>query len=359
MEIKTKIYLKKKFQEYYSKAFVYAPKRIKEREFGIGTLEKKIAFRHKSFASESELRDYLKINAPFYISYSSAYYKFPENPVNEKIWLGSDLIFDLDIDMDLIEQEKLNKVKDEALKLIDFLKEDFGISGSEIQTNFSGNRGFHVKVFNEVIEKLGKDERIEIINYITANGLNEKFFFDNAPISGIVYSRGNPKYVKGMEIGPKKTDKGWGGRLFDCAIELLNEKKIKIENKEEVIQRISERGEWEDIVPYIKNIKEKAKNKAVHLTSDTDKMVSTDISHLIRLENTLHGGTGFNSGIVRDLDKFDLSHEIVFSEEKTKIIVPEKVKLNLKEKYELKNEVEVPEYVAVYLCLKGRAEIVF
>lgn len=79
--------MKRKFKEYYSKHKICAPEEIGKREFGIGTFDKpKIASRHKAFRSEAELNNYLKLEAPVYISYSAAYYEFPQNqPMEKKI----------------------------------------------------------------------------------------------------------------------------------------------------------------------------------------------------------------------------------------------------------------------------------
>ena len=103
MNTETKIFLKKKFKEYYSKNKILAPEEIEKREFGVGTLKDKIKIRHKSFKSEKELWNFLRREAPFYISYSAAYYEFPQNqPMEAKNWLGAELVFDLDIEMDLV-----------------------------------------------------------------------------------------------------------------------------------------------------------------------------------------------------------------------------------------------------------------
>jgi len=42
----------------------------------MGNLEKKIVVRHKAFSSEAEMQNYLRREAPFFISYSIACYEF-------------------------------------------------------------------------------------------------------------------------------------------------------------------------------------------------------------------------------------------------------------------------------------------
>jgi len=201
MNIETKVFLKKKFTEYYARHIVPAPSEIEKREFGFGTLTDKIKLRHKSFRTEKDLHGFLRREAPYYVSYSAAYYDFPANPMNEKVWRGAELIFDLDVPMKFLEREALSKVKKETWKLLDFLKEDFGIPEKEISVNFSGSKGYHIHVTSDNVKSLGRDERREIVDYITGK-IN---FKDHLRYSGL----------KEEEIlGPKKGDSGWPGRIY-------------------------------------------------------------------------------------------------------------------------------------------------
>ena len=78
-------FIRKKFKEYYEKNFVLPPERVSSREFGFGSWTKKIESRHFSFMNEKELNGYLGRNAPLYISYSIAYYKYPiARPIEKK-----------------------------------------------------------------------------------------------------------------------------------------------------------------------------------------------------------------------------------------------------------------------------------
>lgn len=356
MNPKTIIYLKKKFQEYYAKVYINNPPSIANREFGIGNLEKKIAFRHKSFKNYDELNNYLRIYTPFYISYSSAYYEFPENKeMNKKNWLGADLIFDFDIE-NFIEKENFEKVKEECLKLIDFLRSDFGFK--DIKVNFSGSKGFHIKVFDEKIRKLGNDERIEILDYITGNGLEIKYFF-------------NKRIENDLEFldGPGKDASGWGKRINLIGLEILEKatknKRVKKEKREKLAKILEEvrEGKWENFNREIGQdyLRRNIKNKAVNITSDTDRQVTQDITRLIRLENTLHGETGFIAKII-DIEKFNIENfadVFAFGNEKTKIFLNEDFKFYLLENYDLKKGIcEIPEYIAIYLLLKGKGEFI-
>jgi len=66
----------------------------------------------------------------------------------------------------------LASAKAETIKLLEILMEDFGFSESEIHTFFSGHRGYHVHVESEAVKALNAMERKEIVDYVSALGLN-------------------------------------------------------------------------------------------------------------------------------------------------------------------------------------------
>ncbi|RLI90352.1 MAG: DNA primase catalytic subunit PriS [Candidatus Altiarchaeales archaeon] len=377
MNLETKVFLKKKFHEYYRNSRIKAPREIEKREFGIGTLESKIKIRHKSFKSEEELNLYLRREAPFYISYSSAYYEFPENqPIENKQWLGSELIFDLDTELEFLEREKLEKVKLETINLIDFLVEDFGFSKKDIEVNFSGSKGFHIHVDNEKVRSLDKEERREIIDYITGEGIDIECFMVQERVKG---HRLNGKKVM-VRKGPDENSTGWGKRIYKMMEAFLladvKEKKAiigkshiptkkiqEIHEKREDYLNMIKRGSW-DGLPLTQKMKERlVENYAITLSKDTDRMVTLDITRLIRLPDSLHGGTGLKASRlkIKKLDNFDpLRDAVVFGDDEIKI----EVKTNL-DKFEFfdnkfhlkKGLLKLPEYVAIFLMLKDKAEI--
>lgn len=364
MDVKSRIFLNKKFKRYYWDNTVSAPSEVSTREFGVGTLDDKIKSRHKSFKTEKELNDYLKREAPFFISYSAAYYEFPSNqPMDAKNWDGADLVFDLDTDMKYLNQNSMEKVKKQTQTLKRFLLDDFGFSEANMSVNFSGGKGYHIHILSDDVKNLRGEERREIINYITATGLDLKFFLIEKE--------------KGERHGPKKGDPGWAGRLYDAAFNVISERdpeKLKqipgigdktarqlIKDRETNIKSL-ERGRWDGPRHFEENVKEKAiEDYAVTLLGDTDRMVTLDTSRIMRLPDTLHGGTGLKAAKVKDLDRFDpLVDAIVFGSEKVSVKFSEKIP-----EFDLGGEIfgpfekdsneEVPEYTAIYLMLKGCA----
>ncbi len=367
-------------KDYYRKAAAPAPDKIEQREFGIGNWETKIAFRHVAFKAPAELKEYLALNGPPFISYSPAYYRFPAGrPMEMKGSMGAELIFDIDSsDLALACQMTHGKswvcptcfdaVKREAFKLIeDFLIPDFGFSKSEIAVNFSGNRGYHIHVSGDAALSLSPEARREVSNYITGAGITPEELF---PTLG---QRGH------ILMGPNPDDRGWKGKIaknFIKAIEggtdsllaigmdKVNANRI-VKNKAFMIEGIK-RGNWDMI-----DIKHKAEfwkyiiaNQTVVQSDRIDKNVTNDPGHLIRLPNSINGNSGL---VVRKLAKVDylnkfdpMKDAIAFKGKEVKIKADTKQSVIMGGETfgPYRNaEATVPLYVGVYLYLKGAAHI--
>src|SRR5918996_5657064 len=97
--VKTISVIKKTFREYYfnQSNAIEEPVKIELREFGFMHFGQAGMLRHLSFKSMKELHAMLVREAPSDVYCSNAYYRFPtEQPMQEKRWLGADLIFDID-----------------------------------------------------------------------------------------------------------------------------------------------------------------------------------------------------------------------------------------------------------------------
>lgn len=367
-------------RDYYKKAGVAGPDRLSSREFGAGTFERKIAYRHMHFPNELEFRKFLVERAPPYVSYSAAYYKRPDaRPMENKGWLGSELVFDLDVtDMDLpcqtahdrgwVCESCLDGVKEETLKLIEgFLIPDFGFSEKELEINFSGNRGYHVHVKKESVLQLDSDARKEISDYISGNGLEVESLF---PTIG---QRGTKL------IGPRTSDKGWGGRIARNMIANLNlgvdhlmgmgiERKTakSLYGKRALVEMGINNGNWDMV--YIKNKAEFWKkilgNQAISQSDRIDRNVTKDPSHLIRLPESIHGETGLIAkkvGSLAELGSFEpMKDAIAFRGQEIESEVNSRYKLVMNGEtfgpYS-KQRARLPVYAALYLYLKGLSSI--
>ena len=366
--------------DFYKTVTNLAPDRIAEREFGVGNFEIKISQRHMSFRNERDLKGYLSSNAVPYVSSSSAYYKFPTGrPMEKKGWIGSELVFDLDVtDMNLPCQLRhgkswicsmcLDEVRKETIKLVyDFLIPDFGFSEKEIEVNFSGNRGYHVHVKNKDVLGLDAAARKEITSYISGMGINFEELFPTA-------GRRGEKLV-----GPSPKDKGWKGKIAKNFLSNLNagtdslmrmgiDKPIatKLWRSKGLVQMGINNGNWDMV--YIKNKgdfwKGIVEGQAVSQSDKIDRNVTNDPTHLLRLPNSIHGGTGLVAkrlSAPKELYGFDPMREGIAFKKGF-------VKINAHTGYELSmagqkfgpyaGEIKVPTYVGAYLYLRGLAKII-
>lgn len=309
----------KKFLEYYKKAKIKMPKQFERREFAFVPFEAFPDFfmhRHISFSSEEDFRSYAISNVPAHVYYSSAYYKNPgKDKMEEKEWLGADLIFDIDADHLPLKTNSVEKAlevaKKEVKKLLQVLKLDFGIKEAEIY--FTGGRGYHVHVCEEEFLKLESAERREIVDYLTIN---------------------NPTILQ------KK-------RILDSNVALRVGSYLKQRKK----------LEGKELLKALKKPEETLDRFRIHI----DAPVTADVKRLIRMPGTLHGKTGLKVVKVEDLESFDpLRDAIAFGEDKMKLRVIKRVKMTIggKELDLNAGEIaELPEFAGVYLLCRGFATL--
>ena len=368
-------------KDYYKNIGSIAPERIAEREFGFGSFANRIAVRHTVFRNDSELRAYLIDTAPLHVDYSAAYYKHPEAPMDKKEWLGSELRFDIDAG-DIVKlpcriehgkewscDKCLDAAKEEVIKLIEnFLVPDFGFSTKEMEINFSGNSGYHVHVHKESVLSLDKPAREEISSYIFGNEPDYDAFFYTVRI--------DPRHEK--QMGPRPSDGGWRGKVAHAFLNAASSKgdltSLGIDKTTaswifrniEAVRKDINQGNW-DFHP-IPNRKEVLVNllnrQIINQGNRIDKGVTNDPSHLMRLPNSIHGGTGLAAKKVPSLaalEIFDpMKGAVAFKTGELKVRVDSRYKLSIngREFGPYKNEtLELPAYAATYLYLKGLADI--
>jgi DNA primase small subunit len=403
MDKRTTRFLKSRFQSYYKTAEISLPDHLPRREWAFifyDDMPEKMMHRHKSFGSPGEALDYLYGMAPAHVYNSTAYYEYPDaKKMNDKNWLGAELIFDLDADH-LPDAPKnyadmLELVKKEASKLLDFLLGDFGFSEQEIELVFSGGRGYHFHIKSPEILTLGSSERREIVNYISGRDLDFKYFFREVEMDGD-FGTGS-KAFKGKKKLPRKCtllgyDSGWGKRIARYLVDYLkseSEKKYKkdmfpeLRNYEKVgdttakklLRLATSEDGLKDILEHgrmdfdVRNFKEIAAYFMQESTEDflhrfgasVDEPVTADIKRLIRVPGSLHGGSGMMVKKLKlsELEKFEpLEDAVVFGDRPVKITALKPFSVQLKGK-DLRIEEgiqEVPEYAAVYLMCRGVAE---
>ncbi len=256
---------------YYSRADLVLPENYMLREFAFQLFNSKSYVRHISFQSLASLRDFLKEKVPRQAYYSTAMYRDPAaERMEDKGWLGSEIMFDIDVDhikgcnpvcvegaeACLINNECIELGKEHLFRLIDVLVNDFGFNRNELLIYFTGNRGFHtiVQTRDEDWLTLDSTGRRELIDYVKGTGLNPRFLLLQG--KGVV------------PVPPAPHDGGWRGRLGRLGLSI-----DKLKDTSEVISRAS---------------------------VEVDELVTQDISRLIRIPKSINGKSGLPSVILRN-----------------------------------------------------------
>ncbi len=386
--IKTKDYLRDKFQEYYKNANITLPPRFTSREWGFLSWKGGIMNRHVSFRTIKEVKAYLARIAPAHCYHSVAYYKDPsKNTMIDKEWQGADLIFDLDADH-LPEMEDVKKGKIPFSKLMEYIREqtyrlvvdvllgDFGLNEEDLLITFSGGRGYHVHVRTPELLTLPSGARREIADYLTGKGLDlNKILIDAGytkeyPIRGRGLERKNIPFSK----LPKNDSKGWQGiisRFINYKLDNLREmekekRKVEIKKigipKDGLNLKMKNYDAFNKLPEFSKKnfVKFALKETAIH----PDEPVTGDIHRLIRLPGSLHGGSGLKVTTMdsKKLEKFDpMKDAIAFSDNLVKIrsIVSHPVTMG-DGLATLKPEsvVDLPEMAAIYFMARNWAHLV-
>jgi len=404
-----KDFIREKFREYYLKEdAVLIPREFERREFGFLLFDEGM-LRHKGFKTPSKLHKFLCDFTPSDVYYSCAYYESPEAHMDEKGWLGADLIFDIDADHISTPCKKLHDTwvcascgsadrgetpgkcphcggerfetriwacevcleaaKAETLKLLDMLLEDFGFSKKEISVFFSGHRGYHVHVESNVVQDLDSAARKEIVDYVLGLGLDAGFH-------GLRMMYSTTRLIQ----GPGLDDSGWRGRIAKGVYEfILNASeegllhaglswktaKTLIENRDKILEGWREKGPWSVVRGVgLESWKKIVAHSLALQSAKIDTVVTTDIHRLIRLGGTLHGKTGLRKVEVdlSRIEEFDpLKEGIAFKKGFMDVFVVESPRLRVGDEYFgpfINETMELPTAVAMLLLCKGVAKVV-
>ncbi|OGS47942.1 MAG: hypothetical protein A3K68_07750 [Euryarchaeota archaeon RBG_16_68_13] len=410
-------FVREAFRHHYESTRPQLPDRFGRREFGFMFWSAGIVQRHLGFSREEDLRHFLTTRAPAHVYYSSAYYEKPDAPtMEEKGWLGADLVFDLDADhiptaKQMTYPEMLEAVRLKIVKLYDeFLRKDFGFEDDRMRIVFSGGRGYHVHVFDERVWSLGSHERREIVDWVTGKGLDvdaafRESAFDSREFQGRVR-------VKKRLVAPGQDDVGWRGKVYrgmtqlasrletmtpEAAVAFLasfegvkeSEAEDLYENlfktrttKPRVIRGVDRLREGQ-----IEALSDKSRDLLIRIVKDlqqirideykgmplegvvqrgeTDEPVTSDIKRLIRMPSSLHGKTGLGvMHLTRDaVDGFRPLRDAVpstWTEESVRMRLADRINLEIRdEAFNLAPGVNtVPQYLAIFLAARGLATVV-
>ena len=372
--------VKSAFRRYYFKPdTIQVPDNMGQREFGYAKFGQAGMIRHLAFNSMKELTARIINDVPSDIYCSNGYYRFPTYPMQEKQWLGADLIFDIDgKDLQLpcvrshsylfcascghvsheadekvtyscskCETKNANSVsipcskcvegsKNEVKLLSKFLTGDFGVKKDDIQTYFSGNNGFHIQVSDAAYLALDAQARSDLVGYLSGTGLM---------VESIGVRKGKAENLFSIKFPKSGIAYGWRGRVAE---------KMKIDNSSEIRLKhiVEQKGGY---LPFKIELDRMVREMGVRM----DPQVTTDVHRIFRLPGTLNSKSGLAKVKCGDLDSFDpFVHACVLGDDRTivKIKTPVKIKLKNKSFNIAKESAELPSYAAVYLICKGLAE---
>ncbi|MCP2507803.1 MAG: hypothetical protein NLN64_05885 [Candidatus Thalassarchaeaceae archaeon] len=394
-----------RFSDYYNSLNVnslWTPPRLKRREWMFIPWDGRPPDRHRGFNNKSTVLDYLQQRAPHSVFHSTAYYKYPlERKMNDKEWLGADLIFDLDGDhlpgvSDKDFPSMISLIQEQAWSLwSDFLEPEFGFKEEHVQTSFSGHRGFHIHVRDPSLFHLDSNARREIVNHIRGEGINVQTTLSginsgwkNRVEMGIstvisklnVISQSNSNTIPEMENFSE----------ILSARSNFSDNKIKSYTKATLIKKISQLADLasddrrierikkdqsllvfgEGLTPLFWELVKGDSSVVLGNAGETDEAVTVDIKRVIRSVGSLHGKCGLR---VTDFplnrlnpfssNKFNpLTESIVFKGSKsTQLkIIADDVTACLDGIEVSGNEgdiVNVNESLSTFLILKGWAEV--
>ena len=397
-----KEFMMERFRRYYSKNHPYIPTMFKNREFGFMFFDRSFVQRHMAFTSDDALYSFLQMQVPSHSYHSTAYYHFPgAATMEDKQWIGADLIFDLDADhipgAELMSyDEMLARIKIEVLRLVDdFLLGDLGFDASHLRIVFSGGRGYHIHVSDPRVASLKSHERREIVDYIAGNNLNMDWVFPTKTVS-VTEIKGRVQESRVRCIPPRGSG-GWKGKMR-IGIAWLIEEMRSLDVKElrarlpylnghseslingmlkDLYEKRGERSGSDMLLE--KNIFDCFTNKRYEdlfiglleyeviprFRCEIDEPVTADIKRLIRLPGSLHGKSGLKVVPMErdDLDDFNPLLDAVpetYTDREIEVFLKRKVDITIRGKRITGEGIcRVPEYAAMFLIGRKEATLEF
>ncbi len=326
---------KELFRKYYRVADLILPQDLGLREIALQDFDGGYYIRHLTFENKSQLIEFItREHVPKDLYYSSAKYRDPgNNSMEGKGWIGSDLIFDIDADelplcsskvIEIrfcarcgyvatdtnektcprcnVELAKFSHVEPECIsmafnrlkELVDIIENDFGFTN--YKASFSGNRGFHLIVeLQHPYDLLDSEMRREIVSYLILDDVQKKF------IKNVFVTEFSRKGRKGvLSIIPRIVDGGIRRRIAKA---LLG--KVPEHSKSYILGYVNEIDVAKaiEIVNILRNNLDEILNM---ISIPVDAKVTIDLTHLVRVPNSINGKTGWRAYLIDDLSEFRL-----------------------------------------------------
>lgn len=274
------------------------------REFGFDHDGEGPSDRYNQFMTPDEFSDFLQNKYPYAVYGSVALY---EKPTERKKWLKSELAFDIDA-KDLpfkscdctgesVCELCLNDARRVAATFADTLNSDLGLEN--IHFVYSG-RGFHIRVFDDSIMKMGQAGRSQVVEYVTGSVVPSDVTM------ALGYSQVFRKRVLRTFENLSEEDLADGGLRSAAAKKIMNEKNRA--------KKMIEKGNLEKIKSFEGIGQKSFKNLIQTITrlnsSYTDGKVTIDKKRILRVPSSLHSTVSRKSVQISNIDNFSLDETI-------------------------------------------------
>lgn len=352
--------------------------------------------RHRGFSDKNSLHSYLTSRAPHSCFHSTAYYQDPsKGKMSEKGWLGADLIFDLDGDhlpgvSDNDFPSMIEVIQGQAWRLWnEFLEPEFGFNERYAQFTFSGHRGFHIHVRDPSLMHLDSNARREIVNYIRGEGIDiQSTIYDDSgwgrrAMTGIDSTLEKLSNISSGESGKGALLNEMQGilktRVKSPRVNISSTSSASIEELATLAQNEDRIDRMKDdpslavfgpkCTPIFWELVKGDSSVVIGTAGETDEVVTVDTKRVIRWVGSLHGKSGLK---VTELplerldpdarNSFDpLSEAVAFKGGSVRVRVLAEDAIaeisGVRIEPSQGDEIEVQESMAMFLCLKGWAEI--
>jgi DNA primase small subunit len=373
--------VKSAFREYYfnHSKLLEIPEHLEQREFGYMPFGSGM-IRHLSFRNRGDLLASLIRDVPADVYCSNGYYRFPTYPMQEKQWLGADLIFDIDAkDLHLpcelghsyficakcgevsnakcevcvsCKSTTLNQasipcskcifaLKKEVRRLIAVLTTDLGIEEKSVSVYFSGNNGFHVVVSDKSFNSLDSVARSDVVSYLAGTNIMTESI-------GVRKSRDNSDNDFLIKFPKSGLSYGWRKVITD-KLAIDQSSVVKLSN---IVLR---NGGYEG---FKSELGKMAKTLGVRI----DPQVTMDVHRIFRMPGSINSKSGLIKMRCNDFETFDPLNDSCLLGDK-EVTVNTRVSSNISFKlkgqsFRIKeNNLKLPLFAAVCLICKGLAEI--
>ena len=278
--------------------------------------------RAKYYENISQLtRDLVEKRTPPALFASTAYYMDPnERRPTQRGIMGWDFIIDIDSYIEDSENrvDFIDEIREKTKAIIERFLPDLGFDVSKVQLNFSGNKGFHIRLSAPEYRMLSKDDRQQIMGYIVGDKLDRTLLLENDRLTFYGWDRqvmhfinkiaGNTNEEELLKYFPKSRVKKINSLLSDPA----------------VIARLKKGSLIDFDVKTLKSAM--IKEHKLNVKEIVDKGCTTDRHRILRVPGSIHPSTGLPA---ISIDKYQLENPDLIVDEIMRVAGEDIVEIEL------------------------------